>query len=398
MTRNYRKVLLWVAIISSAVVADTFRNKEKNLVYTGYATQEINNGFNVVVTKEQGALELNLAEYNIDFNDQGRNSFIPVLSIDGDITYEYATQAFETAIVEEADKGPLLIVIELDTPGGRVDLAKRICAAISRSKYCKTVAYVRGGESGGAFSAGAAIALACDNLYMAPETTIGAAAMITTNEAGMAIDMKEAFGETVGEKYNAAWRNYLASLAQENHRPGAIAKAMADADVGVVEVKRNERDIFIETQEQRPDDVLVRTVCRKGELLALPAENAVSFHIADDIADSRQALLTKLGYADAQVQENKRLITAKEDFERALRRFEQLNEKLDLKFKEITAKSQRSALTRSQAVRDFDELIRNGEYLLRLKRGYPDIPVSEEQIIELVNSIKAESKSIKAMR
>lgn len=398
MTKDYLRVLILFVIVSNTLVADTFRHKDKETVYTGYATQKTNNGLNIVVTREQGTVELNLAEYDIDFNTQGRRAYIAVLSIDDEIAYDYETQAFEKAITEEADKGPLLILIELDTPGGRVDLAKRICGAINAVQYCKTAAYVKGGKNGGAYSAGAAVGLACDSLYMAPETSIGAAAMITTTEAGLTVDMKEAFGQTVGEKYNAAWRNFLASMAQENHRPGALAKAMADEDIVVVEVKRGDRSLFIEPQEQQPGDELVRTICRKGELLVLPALDAVSFHFADAIADSRQALLNQLGYADAKVQDNERLITAKEDFQKALRRFDQLNEQLDLKFKEITAKSQLNALYRSQAVRDFDEMVRNAEYLLRLKRSYPDIPVSEEQIIELVNSIKAQSTSIKAMR
>ena len=398
MSRNCRNRLIIIFCLSSILSADTFRHRSQNIVYTGYATHKTNNGLNVVNTLEKGQLELNLADYQIEFNEQGRNPFVPVLAIDDEIAYEYAVQSFESAIIEESDKGPLMILIELDTPGGRVDLAKRICAAITGIKYCKTVCYVKGGKHGGAFSAGAAVALACDTLYMAPETSIGAAAMIATTEAGLTMDMKQAFGETVGEKYNAAWRNYLASLAQENNRPGILAKAMADMDIAVVEVKRNGQQLFIDPQEQRANDAFVRTISRKGELLVLTAADAAALHIADGVADSLASLISRLGYPQARIESNKRLIAAKEDFEKALRRFDQLKEKLDLKFKEITAKSQRSALTRSQAVHDLDELARNAEYLLRLKRSYPDIPVSEEAILQLVNNIKAESKSIKAMR
>lgn len=398
MSKNSCNIVFIIACLSSILSADTFQHRFENIVYTGYATHKTNNGLNVVITREKGQIELNLTDYRIEFNEQGRNPIVSVLAIDDEIAYEYAVKSFEAAIIEEADKGPLMILIELDTPGGRVDLAKRICAAITGIRYCKTIGYIKGGKNGGAFSAGAAVALACDKLYMAPETSIGAAAMIATTEAGLTMDMKQAFGETVGEKYNAAWRNYLASLAQENNRPGILAKAMADMDISVVEVKRNGQQLFLDPQEQQASDVFVRTISRKGELLALPAADAVALHIADGAADSIQSLLSQVGYPHAKLENSERLIAAKEDFEKALRRFDQLNEKLDLKFKEIAAKSQRNALTRSQAVRDLDELARNAEYLLRLKRSYPDIPVSEEEILQLVNDIKAESKSIKAMR
>ena len=155
----------WIVILvlmAGVCRADTFTHTQKDLVYHGYATSETQSGKTVVMTTENGPVELNLAHYNIDYNATGRNPIISVLSIDGPIALEHATVAFEKAITEEADKGPLLILIELDTPGGRVDLCKRLCSAITSTRYCKTVAYIKGGENGGAYSAGAAVSLACD--------------------------------------------------------------------------------------------------------------------------------------------------------------------------------------------------------------------------------------------
>jgi ATP-dependent protease ClpP protease subunit len=388
-------LLFWLNVLACA---DTFRQKAGDgAVYTGYATQEAQDGHHTVFTQEKGPLVLNLSEYTVEVNAKGRTAHVAALAINDVIQYDYQAAAFERAIIEEADKGPLFILIELDTPGGRVDLAKRICAAIIGIENCQTAAFIKGGKTGGAYSAGAAIAMACDLLYMVPGTSIGAATMMASTEAGM-VDMKEAYGDTIGEKFDSAWRNYLASLAQENHRSGALAKAMADKDIVVVEVKRNGQSVFIEQSQQYPNDQYVHTVCPKGELLTMPANDAVSCRFANGLASSRGELLAVLGYPDAAVIESQTLLESDEEFDKVVRKFNKLNDDLDLKFKEIAAKSQRRSLTRNQAVKDFDKLVKNAEYLLKLKRNYPDIPVSEESIIELVNSMKAEYSSIKAMR
>jgi ATP-dependent protease ClpP protease subunit len=368
----------------------------KRYVYTGYVTSRISEGRNQVVTVENGVLELNLAEYTVEWNEQGRNRFISVLPVTDAIELEIETAAFEKALLEEADKGPLYILIEVDSPGGRVDFAKRLCAAISGLKICKTVAFVKGGQYGGAYSGAAAVSLACDRIYMVPETSIGAASMITHTDSGDVMDMKEAYGETVGEKYNSAWRNYLASLAEENNRPGALAKAMADKEVTVLEVKRGGQLCYVE--QSLPGDQVIQTVNKKGDLLTLTAKNAEAFGVADGLTESRQGLLAELKCSDAVFQENQTIVQSREELDKVIRRFNKLNETLDLKFKELSAKSKKGSLTRSQAIRDFDVLISNTENLLKLKRSYPDIPVEEAEILELMNIIKAEQSSIKALR
>ena len=392
-------LLIWIVLVVfiAPCFADTFKHKNKDIVYHGYATGKMNDGMNIVITQEKGQINVNLAEYEVEFNSTGRHSFVSLLFISGAIELEHETKALEKAIVEEAAKGPLLILIEIDTPGGRVDLAKRICAVINEIKCCQTVAFISGGKSGGAFSAGAAISLACDKIYMAPATSIGAATMIAVRDNEVT-DMKEAYGDVVGEKFNSAWRTFLASLAQENNRSGALAKAMADKDIVVVEVKREGKTLFVESKGKRSSDTLVRTVCHKGELLTLSANEAAECNIADGVTESNQTLLVELGYGNVPIKKNEMLAEAKEEFEKVVRKFKKLNERLDLKFRELNAKAKRGALTRNRALRDFEVIIKNGKYLLNLKRSYPDIPYDEQDLIKFINSVKAEHASIKAMR
>lgn len=378
--------------------ADTFTHKTKDIVYHGFMMQAVKDGKNMIQTQENGPVEVNAAEYDVVYNTTGRNNFVSALSIIDSIKTDYETTAFEEAIVEEADKGPLFILIEIDSPGGSVSLCKRLCAAITHLHTCPTYVYIKGGKTGGAFSAGAAVSLACDKIYMAPATSIGAATSIAVTADGQVYDMKEAYGNVVGEKYNSAWRSYFASLAQQSHHSGAIARAMVDKDISVLEVKRDGKSIYVESKDQQLSDTVVRTLCKKGELLTLSAPEAVSCDVAAAIVTSRQEVLAAEGVPTAPIIENEKVANAKDDFEKVVRKFNSLSERLDLKFKEIEAKYQSHALTRNEALRDYEAIIKNAEYLLKLKRGYPDIPYEEESLIRAINSLKANYTAIKAIR
>ena len=107
-------------------------------------------------------------------------SKVIVLPVDNPIMLEIETAAFEKAIAEDANEKPALLLIEIDTPGGRIDYAKRMCSAITQSSSkCRVIAFIKGGPHGGALSAGAAVAFACNKIYMANSTVIGAATLVT---------------------------------------------------------------------------------------------------------------------------------------------------------------------------------------------------------------------------
>jgi len=61
---------------------------------------------------------------------------------------------------------PAVLVVELDTPGGLIQHAQAICAELERLRGTKSIAFVRGGDYGGALSAGALIAMACEDIYI----------------------------------------------------------------------------------------------------------------------------------------------------------------------------------------------------------------------------------------
>ena len=76
----------------------------------------------------------------------------------------------ERSLREARELGAHAVILDLDTPGGRVDAAERIADAIADSEV-PVYAYI----NRRAFSAGALISLATDRIYMRPGSVIGAA-------------------------------------------------------------------------------------------------------------------------------------------------------------------------------------------------------------------------------
>ena len=252
-----------VVLFAGVCLADTFTNRQTNEKLHGYITArlpgsaqstrrddsspkttEAENGPTSVYTQEKGLLKLNPNEWEMVRDRSGRNNKVIVLPVDDVIMYEIETDAFEKAIADSSDEGPLFILVDIDTPGGRVDLAQRMCAAITKNADCNVIAFVEGGKYGGAISAGAAVALSCNKIYMTDNTIIGAATLVTMTKAKEQVKDKK-YGDVVNEKMSSAWRAYLASLAQQNDRPGLLARAMVDSSIEVVEGNQGSKRLFI---------------------------------------------------------------------------------------------------------------------------------------------------------
>lgn len=160
-------------------------------------------------------------------------------------------QFVERAIHQAEDKNASLIVLNVNTPGGRVDSALDIGNVIMSSSV-PTLAYV---ESEAA-SAGSYISLCADQIVMKPGSMIGAAALV--DGAGNPVD---------DAKTVAAWSSMMRSVAEQNHRNGDIAEGMVDRQ-NVVEMKP------------------IQKVKQQGEIISLSANEALAVGYADHIANS----------------------------------------------------------------------------------------------------------------
>lgn len=163
------------------------------------------------------------------------------------------------SLSEAAAANAVAAVLDIDTPGGRVDAAEQIVDAIGDAGV-PVFAYV----NRRALSAGALIALATDGIYMRPGSTMGAATPVTGE------------GETASEKVVSAMRSAFRSLAEARGLDPLVAEAMVD------------------------EDIEIPGVAEAGSLLTLSTVGAVELGYAEEIADW-DALLSAVGAVDAEV-------------------------------------------------------------------------------------------------
>lgn len=175
-------------------------------------------------------------------------------------TVEKGLSSFVLRAFTEAEKENVdYIILEIDTPGGRIDAAKEIKDIIMSSDI-PTVALVKSQ----ALSAGSYIALCCDKIAMQPGSTLG--------------DAEPRVGsERADEKILSAWKEELGAVAEAHDRNPEIAKAFAD------------RDMEIEG------------VIAKGKLLTLTPKDAIKLGMADYQVNNREELLNLLGMEKAQI-------------------------------------------------------------------------------------------------
>ena len=121
------------------------------------------------------------------------------------------------SIKQAINEGVDVIVLDMDTPGGRVDITLDMMEMLHKFEG-DTITYV----NKEAISAGAYIALSTDNIYFAPEGLMGAAAVVSGT------------GEDVQETLKAKIDSYMLArmrIFAEDHPYGAeVIRAMSDID------------------------------------------------------------------------------------------------------------------------------------------------------------------------
>jgi len=193
-------------------------------------------------------------------------------------------------------QGAQYLIFEIDTFGGRVDATLQITSFITSITNARTIAWITPSETsvGVSWSAGAIIAFSCQDIYMAPGTSVGAAAPVLAGPEGTT---------AAGEKTVAAVRSQMAALAERNGHPVGIGLAMVDFDIELWEVI-----ISGETKAVTSDELLrmerdggaagiqrVGIISERGKLLSLTAGEALHLGLITDLLDDRESLLATIG-------------------------------------------------------------------------------------------------------
>ncbi len=151
-----------------------------------------------------------------------------------------------------AEAGAPFAVLDINTPGGRVDAAWQIVDALQEAQV-PAYAFVDR-----ALSAGAMIALAADGIYVRPGATIGAATPVTGE------------GRKASEKMVSAMRSEFRALAEARGIDPRIAEAMVD------------------------EEIEIEGLVEAGKLLTLSADEAIAVGVAQGKYDSLGELVAGL--------------------------------------------------------------------------------------------------------
>jgi membrane-bound serine protease (ClpP class) len=212
----------------------------------------------------------------------------------------FIRRSIQDAVAAEAST----IIFEIDTFGGRVDSALQITTLIGSIGTAQTIAYIPANPAmtGVSWSAGALISFSCNAIYMAPGTSIGAAAPVYQSSEGM---------EMAPEKVVSAVRTQMASLAEKNGYSKAVALAMVDSDVELLEVyidgeRRlvNSEELPELEREARESGLTMetgKTFSRAGKLLSMTAGEMADYGISSGTPPDQEALLASLNLAGAEV-------------------------------------------------------------------------------------------------
>lgn len=178
-------------------------------------------------------------------------------------TIEGGLAPYTARAISEAERaGADAVILDINTPGGRIDAAEAMVDAI-RAATVPVYAFV----NPRAYSAGAMVALASDGIYMMPGAVLGAATPV------------DGQGSKLPEKYVSAMRGEFRALAEEHHLDPRVAEAMVDEGLGVPGLLDKGKLLTLSTSEALTVGYAKAEVGSQAELLAaigLPGARVVS--------------------------------------------------------------------------------------------------------------------------
>ncbi|HIL71241.1 MAG TPA: hypothetical protein EYG38_15505, partial [Verrucomicrobia bacterium] len=209
--------------------------------------------------------------------DENSSTLVYILPIREDIMppLKYLVRrGVKEAMEAEAD----LLILDMETNGGRVDITEEIIEIIGRFPN-KTITYV----NKKAYSAGAFISVATQEIYMAPVSVIGAAAPIMMSPGGMGT---QEMPSTMEVKITSAISALIRANAEKNNYNVDVIEAMIDKS----------KELVIDGE----------VLCEKGQILTLNNSEAEREYgnppqrlLSSGTVENIESLLQKIGISDS---------------------------------------------------------------------------------------------------
>ena len=228
---------------------------------------------------------------------------VVVIPIEGEIN-GITARAVKQRLERAEREGIEIVVIRLDTPGGLLMPALDISKAIKSAEKIRTVAYV----DPNAYSAGALIALACNEIVIKDLGRIGDCAPIVM---GGKLEGAER------EKAESPVRTEFRDSARRNGYDEDLAEAMVSHTISVHQIEhrqtheiryvddREARDLsdydLKSRDRQKKEWKYVKTVVNSTELLTMTENEAKEYGFAKAIVRSDQEVLDYLGVSSWEV-------------------------------------------------------------------------------------------------
>ncbi|MEM9895902.1 MAG: NfeD family protein [Bacteroidota bacterium] len=173
-------------------------------------------------------------------------------------TNRYSELGLERAEELNAD----YVILELDTYGGALDDADEI-----RTRILDFPKPVYAFINKDAASAGALISIACDSIYMASGSSIGAATVVTQD------------GAAAPDKYQSYMRSIMRSTAEAKGRDPRMAEAMVDEDIDL------------------------DSIATEGKILTLSSSEAIKYGFCEAQVTGIEEIMQRSGIDEYEVEE-----------------------------------------------------------------------------------------------
>ncbi|MGB0805069.1 MAG: NfeD family protein [Salibacteraceae bacterium] len=167
---------------------------------------------------------------------------------------------FQIALSQAKENQCEILIINMNTYGGGVEMADSIRTAILRTEIPVYMLI-----NNNAASAGALISIACDKIFMTPGATIGAATVVTQDGAP-AID-----------KYQSYFRSKMRATAEVTGRDPDIAEAMVD------------------------QDIYIPNITEEGKLLTFTVSEAIEHNFCEGEVNDLEDVLVLIGQENAPI-------------------------------------------------------------------------------------------------
>ncbi len=165
--------------------------------------------------------------------------------------------------LEEAEEiGADIVILELDTYGGALNDADEI-----RTRVLNFEKPIYAFINKDAASAGALISIACDSIYMASGSSIGAATVVTQE------------GDAAPDKYQSYMRSIMRSTAEATGRNPSIAEGMVDEDIDL------------------------DSIATEGKVVTFSVSEAIKYGFCEAQVNDIDEILARSGIEDYEIQE-----------------------------------------------------------------------------------------------